>query len=107
MAQGGIKKGANVAAKESKNKREKREAKVQGINKKPKKRQHKTEMQKITAQLTKNISAKIEQEMMAKLKKEGKPLHVLKDGSKPTIEPKPTTGSTKYINKKTLTKSRK
>jgi hypothetical protein len=62
-------------------------------------------MQKITSKLTKSISAKIEREMMVKLKKEGKPLHILKDTSKPTIE-KPMS-STKYINKKTLTKSRK
>ena len=62
-------------------------------------------MQKIKSQLNKSMGAKIEREMMAKLKKEGKPLHVLKDTSSATDSKVPAfTG--KFVNKKTLSKKK-
>jgi 5S rRNA maturation endonuclease (ribonuclease M5) len=62
-------------------------------------------MQKIKSQLNKSMGAKIEREMMAKLKKEGKPLHVLKDTST-AAEQKAPTFSGKFVNKKTLSKKK-
>ncbi|KAF0977540.1 hypothetical protein FDP41_003532 [Naegleria fowleri] len=90
MAQGGVK----SASKNPKMQKSKR-APSNGIKKKSKTKQEEIKKQ-IKKQCTASTAAYIEGEMLAKLKKDGKPLHFLKDSTTNTT----TNGKASSNNKK-------
>ncbi|KAG2386302.1 hypothetical protein C9374_002748 [Naegleria lovaniensis] len=91
MAQGGVK-----SASKAKMQKSKRAPPSNGIKKKSKTKQEEIKKQ-IKKQCTVATAAYIEGEMLAKLKKDGKPLHFLKDAATTNTA---TSGKASASNKK-------